>query len=252
MGLCYGKVENDKLTCPFHGWQYSPGGEVTNPEGSFHGRTRHYETRQAWGILWVRDADCQHHPFPLLDDVEYIHLMSNLYTAAAPYQFVMDIFTEAEHTADAHFLLGFDPARRSDIQTRTTIHDRCIVIENSGPQKPAPWPLSLLMPFQNNDYFSDTIHTHFTPPYTQYDHYWYNVRSGQERSLKLRYYMFFKPRNTRETDVFLIGFAQSPLLQLGVARKAACLLMKLVSDNEMRMDMQTLARISDKSIAPTI
>lgn len=58
-----GKVEGDRLACPYHGWEFDPSGNCVNipyfPEGQKLpcAQARPYPTQERYGILWLFPGD---------------------------------------------------------------------------------------------------------------------------------------------------------------------------------------------------
>ena len=71
--LSLGRVAGGELECPYHGWRFGAGGRCTHipavPDfepGTRHG-ARSFDTREAYGMLWVRLAAPIGEPLPIHD-----------------------------------------------------------------------------------------------------------------------------------------------------------------------------------------
>lgn len=69
--LSLGRVHGGQLECPYHGWRFDGGGQCTHvpsvPDfqpGARHG-ARTFDTREAYGMLWVRLAAPEGEPQPI-------------------------------------------------------------------------------------------------------------------------------------------------------------------------------------------
>ncbi|HQO54639.1 MAG TPA: aromatic ring-hydroxylating dioxygenase subunit alpha, partial [Ottowia sp.] len=69
--LSLGRVHGGQLECPYHGWRFDGGGRCTHvpsvPDfqpGPRHG-ARTFDTREAYGMLWVRLAAPEGEPQPI-------------------------------------------------------------------------------------------------------------------------------------------------------------------------------------------
>lgn len=249
MQLAHGRVSNDRLVCPLHGWAIDAHGHVAVPtDGGCKTRHRAYETRDAHGLIWIRRTGSRSH-FPNLATKEYEPTIVGQYEAPVSLETMLDLYTEAEHTASVHLTLGYDFDRIREFHSQTLEMENSIRTINHGPQKFVPSPIRFLMRGKAGDTFFDEWVTHFSPVYNVYQHHWLDQKTGERKEDHPRYYMFFVPNEALRTTCFLVGFYfhesfDLPLVGRHVVRPVFRRLFRHLinryADIEMQCDMKVL------------
>ena len=122
MRLALGKVEGDRLVCPYHGWNFGPDGVGRSPATpGMRIRTGHYDVADLHGMLWLRSGESiADKPLPTLRFPGYTRIASLHHRLAAPLGLLVDNMSELEHTATVHSIFGFETHRMHEVQTQAT------------------------------------------------------------------------------------------------------------------------------------
>ncbi|MEU8804385.1 aromatic ring-hydroxylating dioxygenase subunit alpha [Spirillospora sp. NPDC048819] len=112
--LSRGKVVDDQIACPYHGWRYEPGGACTlipaNPEGRGipkKARVDSYPVREEYGLIWafLGDLPEDERPpiphFPEHDDPKFARVDVNM-IIEANYERTFENVVDAAHTPFVH------------------------------------------------------------------------------------------------------------------------------------------------------
>ena len=116
--LSLGRVHNDALECPYHGWQFSAGGQCTiipamaGHTPSSQQRVAAFEAQDAYGMVWVRleQPDEQHASSPLLPlpvfaaeaDARLRKVNCGSYDVAASAPRIIENFLDMSHFGFVH------------------------------------------------------------------------------------------------------------------------------------------------------
>ena len=179
--LSKGKVQNDCLHCPYHGWGYDSEGKVAHipsidgskpPKQGHAFRQRSFVTREVDGAIWVylgdKDpADTPVYRMPYFDKPGFVsYYMTGLY--AGGLSSIAQINMDVSHTVFVHGKLFRNSADRL-VKSTIEVTDRKVeviyepVVEKLGA---APWltnPKNL--PINHSDRY-------FAPNVTQVDYHW--------------------------------------------------------------------------------
>ncbi len=108
--LSLGKLQNNQLTCPYHGWVYGSGGQClrfpahagqTPPEKA---RAKVYATREAYGMVWVsfEEPHTQIPPFYEWSQPGFKNVMCGPYSFNASAPRVVENFLDVAHFPYVH------------------------------------------------------------------------------------------------------------------------------------------------------
>lgn len=108
--LSMGRVENGNLECPYHGWQFSTGGqcvkvpavpEFTPPATQ---RVKAFEVQEAYGLVWVRlePSDSQLPMFAAESDEHLRKVNCGPYDVAASAPRIIENFLDMSHFGFVH------------------------------------------------------------------------------------------------------------------------------------------------------
>ncbi|MCB1179023.1 MAG: Rieske 2Fe-2S domain-containing protein [Leptospiraceae bacterium] len=246
MKLSEGKVEEDRIVCPYHGWKISKSGNCTIPSGGEQ-KSKHpkFTAFEIHGVIWIRLLESET-GFPIFDieDLHHISTVSNVINS--PLEIVLDNFTETEHTSSVHALLGYDSEDLPNIEIELTTKENSVRLYNRGKQKKIPFIVRSFLDINKNDKFIDDWTTYFSPIYTVYDQYWEDSKTGEKRKNFLKIYVFFNPIDKDNTEIFAFTFMKYNKLGkfgLNLLVKPS---MKYIVDLEVGLDKQMIEKIENK------
>jgi vanillate O-demethylase monooxygenase subunit len=155
MRLSLGRVVENRLQCPYHGWTYDCEGHGRSPGTPKLGaKAVHYDTMERYGAVWMTAAGSGP-VFPLFETDGYYHLGNLSHVVEAPFELVLDNFTEVEHTPTTHSLFGYDLARMEEVKPEFHANDSCVHSSNYGPSTYIPRVLQLLLGINDDFQFHD-------------------------------------------------------------------------------------------------
>jgi phenylpropionate dioxygenase-like ring-hydroxylating dioxygenase large terminal subunit len=240
MKLSLGKVAGGKLQCPYHGWAYDVCGHGESPGSpKMEGRTVSYETREAHGVVWIRNRGTQT-AFPHLDVDGWYPFLQQSFTAPAPVELTLDNFTEVEHVPFVHDVFGHDLAHLKDVTVKTEPTEQAVRVINVGPHQQVPWWMRIWLGISKRYYFHNDWTTYFSPLYTVFDHWWSNQDTHRESMVRYRVAIFYVPASDHQTTVWVLGYARTrwflPMLWLRLFRP----IMAMETAKEISKDMVVL------------
>lgn len=108
--LSLGRVEDGRLECPYHGWQFAPGGQCVHVPAlpAFTPPATHcvqgFDARESYGLVWVRLApgDVDLPAFAAEDDARLRKLNCGPYTVGASAPRIVENFLDLSHFAFVH------------------------------------------------------------------------------------------------------------------------------------------------------
>lgn len=131
--LCYGRLEDNGLRCPFHGWLFDSRGKCleqpAEPEGSrFHTKIRHtaYPCVEKNGIIFAYMGEGAPPPFPAFDCFEApgTHAFAFKGLIEANWLQALEVGIDPAHASFLHrFLEDEDPAEGYGKQFRDSVAD---------------------------------------------------------------------------------------------------------------------------------
>jgi phenylpropionate dioxygenase-like ring-hydroxylating dioxygenase large terminal subunit len=240
MKLSRGKVAGGKIHCPYHGWAYDADGNGESPGcPKIECHTTSYETREAHGVVWLRNHGA-HTTFPLLDVEGWYPFLQQRFTALAPVELTLDNFTEVEHVPFVHDVFGHALAHLKDVTVKTEPTDSTVRVINQGPHQQLPWWMRIWLGIRKSYHFHNDWTTYFSPVYTVFDHWWSSPDTGRESMVRYRVLIFYVPVAERETTVWVLGYVRTrwftPMLWLRLFRW----IMAHETAKEISKDMEVL------------
>lgn len=206
MRLSRGTVVNGRLQCCYHGWTYDCHGAGESPgTPKLHAQANAYDTAERWGWVWLK-SKCSAGDFPELDGAGYEFVGTLCHQMEAPLEIVLDNFTEVEHTPTTHALLGYELSQMTKVETRVESTDDAVRVYNAGPQKRISPLIAFLFGINSGDTFVDDWTTRFSPVYACYDQYWLDAKTGAEKGVRWRNYVFFNPVAANRTALITFAF----------------------------------------------
>ncbi len=249
MRLSEGKILEDGIVCPYHGWRIFDNGKCYQPSTKKEvSHNLHFEVKEEYETIWIRKPNAKTE-FPKfeLQDYKKIHFQENI--IQAPLEIVLDNFTETEHTSSVHAFLGYGENELPNVNVQLTTTEISVQLYNEGKQKPIPWIIRYFLKLQKNDVFIDDWITYFSPIYCVYNQYWLDSKNKSERYDKLRIYVFFVPVNENITRIFVYTFMKYKLtgnFGFNIFVKPA---MTWIVEKEVSLDKNIIEKIQDKNIS---
>jgi phenylpropionate dioxygenase-like ring-hydroxylating dioxygenase large terminal subunit len=108
--LSLGKVEADRLTCPYHGWSYNAEGRCvhipSHPDQAppTKARVKTFRAKEAYGLMWASLGEPEQDvpPFPEWDDASYRKVLCGPYTVKASGPRIVENFLDIAHFPFVH------------------------------------------------------------------------------------------------------------------------------------------------------
>lgn len=206
MRLSEGRVEGDRLICPYHGWSYTAHGEGESPSTPrLHACVDSYDCEEASGAIWIRKRGATETLRP--PSVEGMKFTGAVFsTVRAPLELVIDNFSEVEHTVEMHPDFGFG---RDGAEEATAVLETCdqsVTVRSHGPAKMPPFDTRLTGGIRRGDRFHSDFTFRFDPPLSTVRHYWVEARSERRRPIEYRLFHFFVPTDASTTTIVTFGF----------------------------------------------
>ena len=250
MRLSKGRVEGERLVCPYHGWCFDTCGNGESPGSpKLHVKAAHLEVAEHRGIVWVKDAagtgtlpPLQHEGYELLH-LAYVRMK-------APVESVMENFSEIEHTGTAHWQFGYDGRRMDEVIVETETDGHSVRIRTEGPQMPV-WPTSrLAMGMRTGDRLKFDWTTSFAPLHSTADIWWEDPKTNEPRPCRLKETAYFIPVGPAESLIVFYYFWSFQ----GVRRWSSRLLRPFVALGvryELLLDKRLIENVVPQSLYST-
>ena len=208
MRLSLGKVERDKLVCPYHGWSFDCHGHGESPSApKLHACVASYECAETAGVVWVKSRDvAQALPALMMDGWDFVGAVFN--QLRAPVQLVIDNFSEIEHTVTTHPHFGFEPARAAEAVIKLETAPDSVTVRSHGPAKMTPLDTRVAVALRRGDRFHADYTFRFDPPRSSVTHWWTDPATGCERLFKYHVVHYFVPHDEGTTMMVTFGFSQ--------------------------------------------
>jgi phenylpropionate dioxygenase-like ring-hydroxylating dioxygenase large terminal subunit len=250
MKLSQGKIIEDRLECPYHGWTFNRCGAGESPGSpKQHTVADHYEVREHLGAIWVKSAEAAapFPEFPRPGPGGYFRVGTLHHEVKAPLEIALDNFCEVEHTATIHASFGFTLARMSEVQVQVETTEQTVRVACSGPTQRVTWPYRMFLGIRPSFHFYDEWTTFFSPVYSVYDHWWADPATGQQCAFRWKVYVFFTPRDKSSTALtsFVFATSQYPSLLSNNALVRRIFLRE--ADYEIRQDIRIIEALADQS-----
>lgn len=241
-----GKVIGEKLQCSYHGWTFGCKGEGESPATpKLYACAESFEVREERGALWVRAAG-SNSEFPAFNVEGYFQLGPVAQLVEAPLELVVDNFCEMEHTATTHAMFGYPLERMSEVVVKFEPDEQSVHVTTDGPTKHFNPFLHFFLRVGYNYTFRDSWTTKFSPVHNECDHWWEDMKTGKEGMIRWRLYIFFVPRNDRQTTVLVIPFTKSRFIGWQGGARLWGPLVRRHLKHELGLDAGIMTGLADK------
>jgi len=248
MRLSCGWVEGEEIVCPYHGWRYKSCGKVFSPgTPKLNPRVSSFTTVERHGVIWMKSADSTA-TFPDFNVENYLSAGVLTHEIQAPLEFVLDNFSEIEHTPSTHTYFGYSSEDISKVQTTVKTKDNSVCVNNKGIQRYLP-PIvqKLFFNVHSGDWFFDNWETFFSPIYSVYDQFWLDNITEKPRKLRLKLVLFFIPISETQTRIMMFVFASRVVNKL-IFQLLGKPIVRFFINHELILDKAILENIADKDI----
>jgi vanillate O-demethylase monooxygenase subunit len=193
MRLSHGRVQGDRLVCPYHAWSFDAAGQGESPGSpKLQVRTAHFVAADHAGLIWIRE-DGEACPLPAVEPEGYELLHLAYVPLKAPVEALMENLNEIEHTGEAHGQFGYDPARMAEVEFDAQADDNSVRVLVAGPQK-RMWRISQwALGARTGDCFKFDWTTRFPPLHTVGEYWWEGPRSHEDRPCRFKQFAYYIP-----------------------------------------------------------
>ena len=144
--LSLGRVADDQLHCPYHGWVYGPDGGCTHipahpgQKPPTKARVKTYQARERYGLIWVSLGEPPHDipPFPQWEDDSYRKILCGPYDFAAAGTRAIENFLDVAHFPFVHEGFLGDPQFPEIGDYEARIGPEGVVAEDISVYQPNP------------------------------------------------------------------------------------------------------------------
>lgn len=243
MRLSRGRMENERLTCAYHGWSYDTAGKGVSPGNpKFHVCATSFDTAEKYGMIWLKSRQT-HSELPTLDAEGFYHIHTLCKTVQAPVEVLLDNFTEVEHTSTAHLIFGYAKEKMDEVRLETEVTDDRVRSLCSGPQKKLFWFVEPFIRVHTGDRFIVDFTTYFAPLHARYEMSWEDSVSGVQRPLRLKEAAFFCKLNEQESLLVAFYFSTlKPSGRMGFNRMISPFVRKVI-DYEFELDRRLIENV---------
>ncbi len=252
MRLSVGKVKGDCLECCYHGWTFARDGAGESP-GTPKLRThaQSYETREAHGVLWVRNHGATTR-FPEFagEELGYRPMVLLAHDVSAPLELVLDNFNELEHTPTTHGMFGYPLERMHEVEVQFDPRNDEVGISYQGPSKTYPWLFRAYMRLPRQPMFCVRGVTRYSPVHTLGDYHWTDPRTGRQSWVGVRNAHFMTPLDDGNTRIFTFSFMKLSHPQFNPLLRIVRPFMRFSINKEVNEDKRVLDGLADKT--PTL
>ena len=200
------------------------------------------------GVIWMKSADSTA-TFPDFNVEDYLSAGVLTHEIQAPLEFVLDNFSEIEHTPSTHTYFGYSSEDISKVQTTVKTKDNSVCVNNKGIQRYLP-PIvqKLFFNVHSGDWFFDNWETFFSPIYSVYDQFWLDTVTEKPRKLRLKLILFFIPISETQTRIMMFVFASRVVNKL-IFKVLGKPIVRFFINHELILDKAILENIADKEMS---
>uniref|UniRef100_F3Y662 Predicted Rieske-[2Fe-2s]-domain protein n=1 Tax=Stigmatella aurantiaca TaxID=41 RepID=F3Y662_STIAU len=248
MKLSVGKVEGDRLVCPYHGWSIDRTGEVRAPihnNEPMRSCATHYSATEQHGAIWIKNASSEA-PLPQLHKPDHRCAFVMRHRMEAPLEVVLDNFVELDHSVTTHLIFGYQNVAQATAEME--VDGDVLRVNHRGPQKQVSLPLRLMFGVKEGDWVQVPTEIRFGPLSMISEQLWTNDKEpGKVRSPGTQMVIFFTPVDENITDVLTFTFV-SPTLDKTLGRMPfiGYKVLHTLVNYETKLDQEMLKNLADK------
>lgn len=251
MKLSCGRVTDDRIVCPYHGWTFGKCGDGESPgTPKMHAQAVSYDVREEHGVVWLKTAGVEA-TFPEFKPEGYYQLCASKFVAEAPLELALDNFSELEHSASTHILFGYDLERLPEMKMTVRADERNTYVVTTGPHKKMHWLPKLLMGLKTDGEFTSDWTTHFSPVYSIFDHTIVDADTRKPAKVQWRLCVFLTPIDAMNTRLTVVVFTKSSYPGPNGGIRLVKPILTRMFESEINLDLVILKDISDKNPALT-
>lgn len=211
MRLSRGTVTNGTLVCAYHGWQFQADGSGKSPGNPrLQPRAETMEAVEAGGVVWVRRKCNKPSSLPELELDGYRLIHRAFRDIDAPFELVLDNFTEIEHTGVGHWQFGYDQARLREIEFKLQPDADGISGRAVGPQKPLQPLFAFTLGVRGGDRHIIAMRARYAPLHVLYDWWWEDPATGAPKGPRFKEIAFFAPLGPRRSRLVAFYYWDLP------------------------------------------
>lgn len=244
MRLSKGKIQKNRLMCPYHGWSYDSNGKGASPGNpKMRPCANSYDIAERYGAIWVKERGFTAE-IPTVADIEMKQVCVLHYRIQAPLLIALDNFVEIEHSCTTHLMFGHDIKGIASVKSHMELNDDSIRIFNKGTQKKMLWPLEKLLRISRKDLFVGELVIRFSPVRVHISNYWLAPDSENRRPGGAEGAIVLNPVSETETEVMVFSFFPADASIFGQILKP---IITFFVDYETKLDIKALEAIADKN-----
>jgi vanillate O-demethylase monooxygenase subunit len=211
MRLSRGKVIDGSLVCAYHGWQFQANGSGKSPGNpKLQPQAETMDVVEVGGVVWARRKCNEPSRLPELELNGYQLIHRAFRDIDAPFELVLDNFTEIEHTGVGHWQFGYDQARLGEIEFTLQSDVDGISGHAVGPQKPLQPLFAFTLGVRGGDRHTIEMRARYAPLHVLYDWWWEDPASGAPRGPRFKEIAFFAPLGPRRSRLVAFYYWDLP------------------------------------------
>ncbi|MEP6955237.1 MAG: Rieske 2Fe-2S domain-containing protein [Chthoniobacterales bacterium] len=247
MKLSRGRIEGERVICPYHGWSFNTAGEGESPSApKLHACVASYDCAESAGAIWVK-ARGSEQPLPSFAKEGWDFAGAVFNELRAPLQLVIDNFSEIEHTVTTHPHFGFDPKRAHEAVIKLEADDDSVTVRGHGPAKRPPLDTCWSVAFRRGDRFHADYTFRFDPPRSTVTHWWSDPQTGSERKFKYHIVHYFVAQDEAVTLLVTFCFLKTGRRLLRMLKPMTARLFRSRTWETVEEDAVLLSHLADQS-----
>ena len=221
--LSTGFVKDQCVVCPYHLWTFDCDGRGHSPVNeNMKPFTRAFDVTEQHGHVWLKLRSSALKMPPIDGDGLY-YIGSYFNYINAPFELVVDNFTEIEHSPTNHFMFAFDAEGIKHVEPQVKVFADWIHVNYTGPQRPVPWwAFGRLIGIKAGIRHVIDFQVKFSPIHWIYDLHWEDPKTGERLPQRVREFAFITPQDSRSTAVLLLFFTSVKLFAPGNPARSFC------------------------------
>src|SRR5262249_1503056 len=146
-----------------------------------------------------------------------------------------------------HAMFGYPLDRMQEVVVKFEPEEQSVHVTTDGPTKHFNPFLHFFLRVGYNYTFRDDWRTKFSPVHNECDHWGEDMETGKEGMIRWRLYIFFVPRNDKQTTVLVIPFTKSRFPGPAGGARIWGPLVRRHLKHELSLDAGIMTGLADKS-----